>query len=131
LQPGAPLEQTLITLRREFHIPLNDAKSKIAVRLLTGGSAVWELLVDASAQLVTCGDVKFALPPQLKTDDALRIFIDASVIECFIAGREALTSRVYSIEPGKTEIQIELLAGTSLKVTQWPLAAISPDRLTT
>jgi beta-fructofuranosidase len=131
LQPRSLLKQTLTTLRRELHIPLNDAKSKIAIRLVTKGSVGWELLVDASTQLVTCGTTKFALPSQLKTDDVLRIFIDASVIETFIAGREALTSRVYALEPGKTELHIELLSGTSLHCRQWPLAAISPDRLTT
>jgi len=130
LQPGSPLKQTLTTLRRELHIPI-DPTSKIVVRLLTQGSVVWELLVDASAQLVTCGSVKFALPPQLKSNDALRIFIDASVIETFFAGREVLTSRVYNLEPRKAELQIELLTGTSLKLKQWPLAAISPNRLTT
>jgi sucrose-6-phosphate hydrolase SacC (GH32 family) len=131
LHPGAPLRQTLLTLRRELHLPLDDSSAKIAIRLLTQGSVVWQLLVDASAHLVTCGNTKFALPPQLKSDDALRIFIDASLIETFIAGREALTSRVYTLAPGKTDLQIELIAGTSLKLTQWPLDAISSDRLTT
>jgi beta-fructofuranosidase len=130
LQPGSPLKQTLTTLRRELHIPLNDAQSKIALRLLTQGSVVWELLVDASLQLVTCGVTKFAPPQPLKSNDALRIFIDASVIECFIAGREALTSRVYTLAPDKTELQIELIAGATRALKQWPLAAISSDRLT-
>jgi beta-fructofuranosidase len=131
LQPGAPLEQTLLTLRRELHVPLTDEKSKFAIRLLTEGSVVWELLVDAPAQLVTCGTTRFALPLSSKPEDALRIFIDASVIECLIASREALTSRVYNVVPGKTQLHIELLSGASLVLTQWPLAAISPDRLTT
>jgi beta-fructofuranosidase len=131
LQPGAPLEQTLLTLRRELHVPLTGAKLKIAIRLLTEGSAVWELLVDVPAQLVTCGTTRFALPLSSKPEDALRIFIDASVIECLIASREALTSRVYNVVPGKTQLHIELLSGASLVLTQWPLAAISPDRLTT
>jgi beta-fructofuranosidase len=130
LQPGNPVKQTLTTLRSELHIPLNDAQSKIALRLLTQGSVVWELLVDVSMQLVTCCATKFALPQPLKPDDALRIFIDASVIECFIAAREALTSRVYTLAPDKTELHIELLAGATRTVKQWPLAAISPDRLT-
>jgi beta-fructofuranosidase len=131
LQPGSPHKQTLTALRRELHIPIGETKSKIAVRVLTRGSVAWELLVDASEHLATCGTVRFALPPQLKTDDALRIFIDASVIESFIAGRKALTSRVYTLQPGKTELQIERIAGTSLTVKQWPLASISPDRMTT
>ena len=131
LQPGTPLTQMLPALRRELLIPLGIAKPKIAIRVLTQGSVVWELLVDASAHLVTCGSVKFALPPQLSADDAVRVFMDASVIESFIAGRECLTSRVYTLEPGKTELQIELITGAGINLKQWPLTAISPDRLTT
>ncbi|HMG84449.1 MAG TPA: glycoside hydrolase family 32 protein [Terracidiphilus sp.] len=131
LQPGSPLKETLATLRRELHFPLGDAKSKIAIRLVTQGAVAWELLVDASAHLITCGTAKFALPSQLKSDDALRMFMDASVIETFIAGRECVISRVYNAAPSKTELQIELIMGTSLKFTQWPLAAISTDRMTT
>jgi beta-fructofuranosidase len=131
LQLGAPRKQTLTALRRELHIPFGGTKSKIAVRVLTLGNVVWELLIDSSAHLVTCGAIKFALSPQLKTDDALRIFMDGSLIESFIAGREALTSRVYILELGKTELQIELVMGTSLTLKQWPLATISPDRMTT
>ena len=62
---------------------------------------------------------------------ALRIFIDGSVIESFIAGREALTSRVYSVRPGESELEIALLKEESVALKQWPLEAISTDRLTT
>jgi beta-fructofuranosidase len=131
VQLGAPLKQTLTTLRREIHIPLGDAKPKISIRLINNGNIIWELLVDTSASLVTCADITFALPPQLKPDDVIRIFLDCSIIESFVAGREALTSRVYDVSPGSTELLIELLKGQSLKLRQWPLTAISPDRLTT
>jgi beta-fructofuranosidase len=131
LQAGAPLKQTLTTLRRELHISLGDAKPKIYVRLLTNGKSAWELVVDVPASLVTCGEVTFALPSQLEPDESIRIFIDGSVIESFIAGREALTSRVYDVTPGSTEMQIELVKGQSLRLRQWLLQAISPDRLTT
>jgi beta-fructofuranosidase len=131
LQPDAPIKQTLNTLRRELHISLGDTKPKLSIRLLTNGKSVWELVVDTPSNLVTCAGITFAMPPQLKLDDAIRIFIDGSVIESFIAGREALTSRVYDIAPNSTELQIELVKGRSVKLSQWPLQAISPDRLTT
>ncbi|WP_348262525.1 glycoside hydrolase family 32 protein [Telmatobacter sp. DSM 110680] len=131
LKAETPCKQTLATLRRELLIPLDHAKPKISIRLSTTGKAIWELLIDVPASLVTCGDITFALPPTLRPDDALRIFIDGSVIECFFAGRECLTSRVYEVRPGDTELEISLLAGESFRVTQWPLEAISPDRLTT
>ena len=59
------------------------------------------------------------------------MFLDATVIETFIVGREALTSRLYNVAPGQTELQIELHAGESMKVKHWPMQAISSDRLTT
>ena len=131
VQLGAPLKQPLTTLRREIHIPLGDAKPKISIRLINNGNILWELLVDTPASLVTCANITFALPSQLKPEDAIRIFLDGSVIESFVAGREALTSRVYDVSPGSTELEIELLKGQELKLRQWPLTAISPDRLTT
>ena len=131
LQVGTPHKQTLTSLRRELYISLGDAQSKFSVLLLTENKTVWELVVDVPARLVTCSNITVALPTQLKPDDALRIFIDGSVIESFIAGREALTGRVYNLSPGSTKLQIELVKGQNLKLSQWPLTAISPDRLTT
>ncbi len=131
LQAGTSIKRTLATMRRELRIALGASKAKISVRLLTSGKRVWELVIDVPASLVRCGDVTFALPPQLKPDDALRIFIDGSVIESFIAGREALTSRVYSVRPGESELEIALLKGESVALKQWPLETISTDRLTT
>jgi beta-fructofuranosidase len=131
LKGGTPYKQTLDALRRELLIPLGNAKPKISLRLLTSGKTVWELLVDVPASLVTCGEITFALPPRIGSDDALRIFIDGSIIESFFAGRECLTSRVYDVRPGDTELEISLLTGESFRVTQWPLEAISTDRLTT
>jgi beta-fructofuranosidase len=131
LQACAPLKVMLTTLRRELRIALGSSKPKISIRLLTGGKNVWELVVDVPASLVTCGDITFALPPQIKSDDTIRIFIDGSVIESFIAGQEALTSRVYNLAPHKTELELSLQGAGALDVTQWPLQTISSDRLTT
>ena len=128
---GVPFKQTLTTLRRELLIPLGNARPKISVRLLTSGNSVWELVVDVPASLVTCGDITFAMPPQIKPEDAIRIFIDGSVIESFIAGRECLTSRVYNLAPDKTDLELTLQSAGGLEVMQWPLQTISPDRLTT
>ncbi len=115
LQAGAPIKRTLTTLRRELRIALGASKPNIAVRLHHAGhrrSGNSSSMFPAS--LVTCGDITFALPPQIKSDDTIRIFIDGSVIESFIAGREALTSRVYSVRPGESELEIALLKGESI-----------------
>ena len=121
----------LDSLRREVQVPLGSASSKFTVSLLTDGSKAWELVVDVAARTITSGDISVPLPQPPWTNDALRIFVDASVIETFVVGREALTSRVYNVAPGKTEIQIELLKGESVEVKHWALQAISSDRLTT
>jgi beta-fructofuranosidase len=126
----APLRTRLATTRRELNIALGAAAPKIALRLLTGGEKVWELIVDVPGSLVTCGDDSFGLPQTPWASDTLRVFMDASVIETFIVGREALTSRVYNVAPGKTELEIVLLKGQSIEVKQWPLEAISLDRMT-
>lgn len=128
--PDAPLHLKLATTRRELQIPLGSSP-KLNVRLITGDDKAWELIVDVPKSLINCGDVSFAIPQAPWSNDALRIFIDASVVECFFVGREALTSRVYAVAPGKTELVIELAAGQGLEVQHWPLKAISPDRLTT
>jgi len=131
LPAGMPFRQKLATLRRELLIPLGDVQRKISISLFNKGESVWELLIDVPASLVTCGDITFALPPQLRPNDAIRIFIDGSVIESFIAGRECLTSRVYNLTSNETELEIFPQGAPGLDVTQWPLEAISPDRLTT
>jgi hypothetical protein len=59
------------------------------------------------------------------------VFLDGSVIESFIGGREALTSRVYGIKPGETTLEVAMTGGDRVALSHWPLAAISPDRLTT
>jgi beta-fructofuranosidase len=126
-----PLGIKLDSLRREINISLSPQSPKFSVSILSDGAKVWELVVDVPGRTATCGDISIPLPQPPWTRDNLRIFLDASVIETFIVGREALTSRVYNIAPDKTELRIELLGGESIPVEHWPLQAISPDRLTT
>lgn len=126
-----PMRQRLTTLRRELRIELGKTAQKVAVRLFTNGNKVWELVADAPEGLVTCGETSIILPSTRWADDSVRIFLDASVIETFLVGREVLTSRVYDVAPEKTELEIELLKGQSAEVKQWALEAISKDRLTT
>jgi beta-fructofuranosidase len=75
--------------------------------------------------------VQASVPPTPSGDHQLRLFLDASVLECFIDETAALTARVYS--PNNQNIRIaipesDLDAITSLFI--WPLRPISPDRLT-
>jgi beta-fructofuranosidase len=102
-----PSRIKLDTLRREIRIPLGAGSSKFTLSLHTDGAKAWELVVDVPGRTITSGDISVPLPQPPWTNDALRIFLDASVIETFIVGREAFTSRVYNVAPGKTELQVE------------------------
>ena len=53
------------------------------------------------------------------------------MIESFIGGREAITTRVYTLKPGETEIEVSVTGKGRITVDLCPLQAISPDRLTT
>jgi hypothetical protein len=53
-----------------------------------------------------------------------------SVVEWFVGGREALTSRVYGLKAGETEIEVSVKGKSKVDVRTWPLRAISGDRLT-
>jgi hypothetical protein len=59
------------------------------------------------------------------------MFLDGSVIESFIGGREAITSRVYDLKVGDTQLEIAFTGKQSRMLSHWPLNTISTDRLTT
>ncbi len=128
---GTPYRQKLKTLRRELLLPVGLFAGSATVRLLTDGSKVWELMVDVAGNSVQCGDVSFPLPNLPWPRPVLRVFLDASVIESFIGGREAITSRVYSLRPGETELEVSVQGAKSIELSQWPMDAISSDRMAT
>ena len=84
-----------------------------------------------AASTVRCGEINFPLPAGPWPRPSLRLFLDGSVIESFIGGREALTSRVYKVQPGLTDLEITVKGGSSVTLSHWPLASISSNRLTT
>jgi beta-fructofuranosidase len=131
LKPGAVIRQKLVELRRELLMPMGLFHGAVTVRLLINGDKVWELAVDVAGNAVRCGKVSLPLPSLPWPRPILRIFLDGSVIESFIGGREAITSRVYVLKPRETELEISLTGKRSIEISQWPLAPISPDRLTT
>lgn len=100
-------------------------------RLPTSGSKVWELNLDLAGNTVRCGDRSFPLPAKPWWAQIVRLFLDGSVTECFVCGTEALTSRVYGLKPGETELEVTVAGDGFIELDLWPLAAISPDRLTT
>lgn len=132
LKPGASFRLTLPTLRQELHVPVGlFSKGSATVRLLVHGAPAWELVIDVAGNAVRCGDIGFPLPGLPWPRPTLRLFLDGSVVEAFIGGREALTSRVYGLKAGETDIEVSLTGKESAIISRWPLDAISPDRLTT
>lgn len=124
--------QKLTELRCELHVPVALFHGgEATVRLLVSGTKVWELAINLADDTVRCGEISFPLPSMPWPRPWLRMFLDGSVIESFIGGREALTSRVYSVKPGETEVEVAFTGKGQMAVEFWPLKAISADRLTT
>jgi len=131
VKPGAPFRRNLDSLRQELtlHIP-PLRRSAVTTRLRMNGSAKWELTVDVPGNTVRCGQIEFALPGQPWPRPELRIFLDGSIVEAFLGGREAITSRVYGLRPGQCELEIEVAGDRAITIDLWPLNPISQDRLT-
>ena len=118
---NTPMKRRMKVLRQELEV---TASETVTVRLLKRGVPAWEMELNADAGTVRYGETRFAAAgPQL------RIYFDGSVIEAFVGGRDAITSRVYGLKPGETEL--EVTAAGAAAVSLWELKAISRDRLTT
>lgn len=128
---GAPFREKLSTLRRELHVPIDFKTGTVTVRLLAGGATEWALTVDVTGNAIRCGDKNFPLPSLPWPRPLLRVFLDGSVIEAFIADRETLTSRVYAVRPGEAELEVAVEGNKGVEISHWALEAISKDRLTT
>ncbi len=129
---ATPFRRKLGDLAIELHLPGNIlSSSRSTVRLTVEGRPAWELAIDTQAKEVQCGNLTFPLPGLPWPHPTLRMFLDGSVIESFIGGREALTSRVYSLKPNATELEITTTGKDAIHLELWPIQPISPDRLTT
>jgi beta-fructofuranosidase len=89
------------------------------------------LTLDVAAKQVRCGEIAFPFPGLPWPRPDLRMFLDGSVIESFIGDREALTSRVYGLRPGATELEVAVRGKHGANLQTWPLKPISHDKLTT
>jgi len=125
------VRHALPTLRQELELRASAQTSAVSVRLRTQDSTIWELKLDFAAKSIQCGDRSFALAALAAGQPTLGLHLDASVIESLIGGTQAITSRVYKVQPGQTLIEIEAQGEGACTVTRWPLKTISPDRLTT
>jgi beta-fructofuranosidase len=129
---ASPFRRKLAELRCELQLRMSLFETRtVAVRLNQAGEPAWELAIDIPANEIRCGSVRFPLPGMPWPRPGLRLFLDGSVIESFISSREALTSRVYGLKPGETELEVTLTGRGQTELQFWPLQQISSDRLTT
>jgi len=126
-----PLRRGLPALSYELALKTGKLPHAVTVRLLTGGASAWELTLDFESGAVHCGDKSLALPRPSSASAELRWFLDGSVVESLIGEREALTSRIYTLKPDSTELEVSVAGAGRVDVDLWPLKPISPDRLTT
>ena len=126
VKAGTLLSEKLDALRRELLI--DSAEGAVTVRLLKAKEVIWQLVLYPGAKTARCGETEFGFARG--AGPLLRMFLDASVVECFVGGTEALTSRVYAVKPGETELEVETGSADGVRVQLWTLAAISKDRLT-
>jgi beta-fructofuranosidase len=131
VRPGTPFRRKVAELRQELEVPVGFSAEAVSIRLLMNGEKVWELNVDVAGNAIRCGKINFPLPSWPWPRPSVRIFLDGSLIESFIGGREAITSRVYTLKPGDAELEVLVAGKGRIELDLWPLQAISPDRLTT
>ncbi|HEY3705306.1 MAG TPA: glycoside hydrolase family 32 protein [Terracidiphilus sp.] len=128
---STPFRRKLDDLQRELSLHLSLLTDTVlTIRLISNGPAAWELTLDVPAKQVRCGDIAFPFPALPWPHPDLRMLLDGSVIESFIGEREALTSRVYGLKPGETQLEVSMKGKGSIGMQTWPLRAISPDKLT-
>ena len=131
VQADTPFRRKLAHLRQELRVPIDFSMGAITVRLLTRGNEVWHLVVNVKGDSIRTADVSFPLPSFPYPMLGLRIFIDNSIIESFIGGREVITSRSYSLAPGETEVEVSIAGKGRIEIDLCSLLAISKDRLAT
>ena len=85
---------------------------------------------EPAKQALTINERRVPLSPSQGAKIKLGLFMDGSVIEIFVANRQAHTLRVYTLD-GTSQNTPVRISGTLNDVRLWPMAPISNDRLTT
>lgn len=117
-------------LRQEVMLRATPMTTSATVRLLVDGNSVWSLTLDFAAKRAQCGEREFALPVMNPAEPALRLFLDASVIEAIAGGTQAITSRCYQLKHDSTVLEVSAEGKGGTEFTRWPLRPISPNRMT-
>lgn len=130
VRAGKPYGRILEHLRCEVRIGAAQAQAALTVRLVVKGEDAWTLALDGATGATTCGDVRFTVEGAEGRGPELRLFLDGSVLESFLNATDAVTSRVYTVQPGATELVVECSGAGGATVEWWPMRAISPNRMT-
>ena len=85
---------------------------------------------EPARQALTINERRVPLSTSQGAKVKLELFMDGSVIEIFVANRQAHTLRVYTLD-GTSQNTPVRISGTLNDVRLWPMAPISNDRLTT
>lgn len=137
--PGAGNEARLAALSAmelksaTAEIELTMRANPLHLSISDGAQGIFMIAFEPSrtGKELQVGDITINCTPVGTTTHRLRIFLDGSVVECFLDDQLACTYRTYRAPKAKLHIQIpqnELALVESLQV--WSLRSISPDRLT-
>lgn len=122
---------TLRELRAELELTLNAGGGIVDLSLgnPTGHPTVWSFDPDAGSVRIDGARLPQAL------DDSqpmkVRFFLDASVVELFVNGALACTTRIYGLTPGVARLTLHDPHHSLTESAFWHIKPISPDRLTT
>lgn len=120
--PNATAEIELRTRPKPFHLKLTDGKNEIVSISYDPARTAEVLKIGKTFAKVRVGG---------GGDLQLHLFLDGSVVECFINDRTVLTTRTY-ISPAES-LRFEAPSGlieSIVSLNVWPVRPISPDRLT-
>ena len=128
IKDGAPIRRTLSSLRREIVIDGVGQKQGVTLRLNQRGKTLWEITLDGFQDVVHYEKVEFKLP--IGEASAMRLILDGSVIEAFFGETQALTSRVYGLQPGEAELELTSAGEGIIAGEIFELKSISKDKMT-
>ena len=115
----------------EFQLAFSDKFFNLAIS--SGKDPLFDLLYDphtAPHQLKIAQHL-IPIPDTSTGQHQLRLFLDASVLECILDNSIAFTTRLYFTPNSNLRLAFSGAEAALPSLTIWPLRPISPDRLTT
>jgi beta-fructofuranosidase len=114
----------------ELSASIQPLGNPFAIRIGPEAKPYLDLRYEPSGQVVRINGQSFPLAAPLASESPLNIFIDGSVIEIFLANRQAHTARVYALDRNSPNTLVRI-SGALADLQLWPMEPISKNRLTT